>query len=179
MWMQLYHLTITSQKQVKSLTSLIKNYQYKLSPLGQYTLISSQPVATVMIMTAHIMSCTDPSTVFTGWHPLCISSNTRFLGPIQVHIRNGISIGSTILQLSWLWSTHRPHYTKTSEAKKTVTIAHIYAPLLTDVRRDQAICMIGRTAQSANQLNSTQQVITDTGAKHLYVRINVSYNISD
>jgi len=36
-----------------------------------------------------------------------------------------------------------------------------------------------RANLASTQLNSTQQVITDAGVKHLYVRMNVSSNISD
>ena len=38
----------------------------------------------------------DSSIVFSRWHQCAPPSNTRFLGPTQVHIPNSISIGSAV-----------------------------------------------------------------------------------
>jgi len=52
--------------------------------------------------------------------------NTLFLGPIQIHITNGTSIGSAVLESSQLWPTDRETKHKAADNGTSVTQGRIF-----------------------------------------------------
>jgi len=68
----------------------------------------------------------DDSIVFARLRQCTVSSNTCFLGPTRVHISNGISIGSAVLQGSRL----RQYDRQTNHAIPSVTMRPNNRPII-------------------------------------------------
>jgi len=77
-----------------------------------------------IVLTKPVMAISVPKLVAmaTSLRTSGLPSNTWFLGPIQVHNPNGISIGSAVLQGSLVWPSNRPPDHDT----RSVTIGRIY-----------------------------------------------------